>query len=87
MHWWRAFVGSNVPGYRQRQRQARGNAVIGLLGGFSVVYLLSEFALTAQIHPIHWGAAGISAVAIYLASYVWLLRRSYMRHSRKHARG
>ena len=87
MHWWQTFVGSNVPGYRQRRRQARGNAVIGLLVGFGVAYMLSELALRAQIHPLHWVVAGISAVAIYFASYLWSLRRAYTRQSRKHARG
>ena len=86
MHWWRTFVGSSVPGYRQCRRQACGSAVIGLLGGFGVAYMLSEFALQAQIHPMDWVIAGISAVAIYFASYLWLLRRAYTRHSRKYAR-
>ena len=79
MHWWRSFFGRDVPGYRQRRRQARSSALMGLLGGFGVAYLISEFVLRAQIHPVHWVAAGASAIVVYLVSYLWLLRRAYAR--------
>lgn len=86
MHWWRNYIGRSVPGYYQRRREARGGALLGLLGGFSVAYLFSEFVLQAQIHPVHWLAAGVGAVVIYLASYLWLLRRAYTRQLSKQTR-
>jgi hypothetical protein len=79
MQRWRSFVGSNVPGYRKRKRRALGNAILGLFAGFLAVYMISEVALGFTPHPVHWLAAGVGAVVVYIVSYLWLLRRSYTR--------
>jgi ABC-type antimicrobial peptide transport system permease subunit len=87
MQRWRTFFGSNVPGYRKRKQHARGNAILGLLGGFLVSYIISEVGLEFTPHPLHWVAAGVGAVAIYLVTYLWLLRRSYTQQINKKTHG
>ena len=74
---WRTFFGTDAPGSRKRKQNARGNALLGLFGGFLLAYMISEAALGTLVHPIHWTAAGVTAVVLYIASYLWLLRRYY----------
>lgn len=76
---WRSFFGAHVPGYRKRKQTARGNALLGLFGGFLFAYIISEAALGRFMHPIHWTAAGTVAILFYVGSYLWLLRRYFTR--------
>lgn len=76
---WRTFFGTAAPGARKRKQNARGNALLGLFGGFLAAYMISEVALGRFMHPIHWTAAGVTAVVLYIGSYLWLLRRYYTR--------
>lgn len=75
MQWWTRFIGSATPGYRKRKREAAGQALMFMLFGFAVAYMLSEFALSRMLHPVHWAAAGISAVLLYVGAYIWMLHR------------
>ncbi len=83
---WRTFFGTATPGARKRKQNARGNALIGLLGGFLIAYITSEVVLGSFMHPLHWLAAGAVAVVLYFSSYLWLLRRSYVRQRLKQPR-
>ena len=76
MQWWRSFTGSDKPGYRKCRRQARDNALLFLFGGFVAAYVISEFALSRQIHPIHWLGAAIGTVMFYVVGYIWFLQRA-----------
>ena len=78
MKLWNTFVGSRTPGYRKRRRAARGTALIALLAGFGGFYVLSELLLLSLMHPLHWLAASIGALAAYLIAYLWLLRHTYL---------
>lgn len=73
----KTFFGINQPGYRQRRREAVGNGVLWTLGGFLVAYVISEFMLSAIIHPWHWAVAIVVAALLYCAAFLWTLRRSY----------
>lgn len=79
---WRAFFGTNIPGYRKRRQRARGNALLGLLWGFLLTYVLSEVVLGMYAHLWHRVVAVAGAAVIYIASYLWLLHRYYARHTR-----
>lgn len=71
----RAYSKSDTRRSDKRRRDASGNAVIGLGGGFFLAYLLSEFALAGQNHLWHWLGAGVGAVVGWLVAYGWLLHR------------
>lgn len=79
MQWWKSFIGSTAPGHRQRRREAAGQALLFLLGGFGVAYFISEFALSQMLHPVHWLAAAVSAALLYAGAYIWTLRQLYLR--------
>lgn len=84
---WRSFFGANIPGYRKRKQTARGNALLGLFGGFLVAYIISEVALGRYMHPIHWLGAASGALVLYVGSYLWLLRRYYTQQTQRGTHG
>jgi 4-hydroxybenzoate polyprenyltransferase len=81
MHWWRQFIGSATPGYRQRRREAAGQAILFLLLGFSVAYFVSEFALSQLLHQVHWATAAVSAALMYGSAYTWTLHRLHVQQA------
>ncbi len=85
MDWWRRFIGSATPGYRQRRREVAGQAILFLLVGFGVAYFVSEFALSQLLHPVHWATAVVSAALVYVGAYLWALRRLYAQQTAQQA--
>lgn len=84
--WWRRLFGTTTPGFRRRKREAAGQALLFLLGGFGVAYFISELALSQMVHPIHWGTAAASGALLYAGAYFWTLRRLFLQQAAQKGR-
>lgn len=60
MHWWRQFAGSTAPGRRRRQREAAGQALLVLLGGFGLAYFVSELCTSFRLAAMPEGPPSLT---------------------------